>query len=574
MDVDILDQKIAVDDAGLPEAPIDSQAGIKPVVTITAPLALAACGGGGAGSPPPVAGPPPAPPPPPAPTISTADAARFLSQAAMGSAKADIDRVRSLGYAGWLDEQFATPREIKHWDWLVSKGFNASGNTNSQNGFNQTVWRQLISGNDQLRQRVTMALLDFLVISIDALNTNWKAFAAAAYVDILADNAFGTYRTLLEKVSLNAAMGFYLTFLGNRKANAATGAVPDENYAREIMQLFSIGLVKLNQDGTVQTGANNAPIETYTQDDVSGLARVFTGFTLDSSDSSTPDRLGRPLTVNTTLHETGVKTFLGTTVPAGTSALASLAQALDTLVNHPNSAPFISKQLIQRLVTSNPSPAYVGRIAAVFANNGQGQRGDLKAVVRAILLDTEARDTSAALLAANAGKLRAPVNRLTGWARGFGVTSPSDAWAFGDTSSSSTRLAQSPGRAPSVFNFFRPGYTPPNTALASAGLVGPEFQITTEPSVIAYVNYMQTLIQNGTGDTKADYSGLTTLAATPQALVDEVKLILGAQLSPTTVTTITGAVAAIDGSTAAGTNNRIYTAILLVMASPEYITQK
>ena len=550
------------------EIPAPPDLPLSKLVSVSAPaLALAACGGGDdAGGPPVGSGPPPPPPPP---TITGQQAARFLTQAAMGSTKADIDRVRSLGYSGWLDEQFARPRATSHWDWLQARGYADAANQNNENGFNNTMWRQLISGDDQLRQRVGMALLDILVVSINGLDTNWRAFAAANYVDVLMDNAFGNYRTLLERVSLTTAMGLYLTFLGNRKANPATGSQPDENYAREIMQLFSIGLIRLNPDGTPQNGNP----ETYTQDDVSGLARVFTGFTYASGDSSTPARHQQPMTNNAANHETGVKTFLGTTIPSGTAGPASLSQAIDAIFAHPNVPPFISKQLIQRLVTSNPSPGYVSRVASVFVNNGSGTRGDLRAVVRAILLDSEARDDSAAANA-NFGKLRAPINRLTAWARGFGVTSPGDLWAFGDTSSSSNRLAQSPGRAPSVFNFFRPGYTPPNTAISSAGLVGPEFQITTEPSVVAYVNYLQGLIANGTGDMRADYSALLPLATNAQSLVDEVNLILGGGLASATLTTIRTAVESIDGSTDAGKNNRIYTAILLTMASPEFITQR
>jgi uncharacterized protein (DUF1800 family) len=557
----------AVPDMVMPEPESGRERPVLPlsqIVTVAATaVPLAACGADDTTAPPPpVAGPPPPPP------VTAAQASRFLSQASMGATKSEIDRVRSQGYAAWLDEQFARARPTTHWDWLVAQGFNNANNINGEAGFDPVMWRQLIASEDQLRQRVGMALLDFLVVSINGLNTNWRAFAMAAYVDILMDNAFGNYRTLLERISLNAAMGVYLTFLGNRKANPNTGSVPDENYAREVMQLFTIGLIRLNQDGTPQSGNP----ETYTQDDVSGLARVFTGFTYDGTDSSVPDRLRRPLINNASNHETGVKTFLGTTIPAGTAGIASLTQALDTLFAHPNVPPFVSRQLIQRLVTSNPSPAYVGRISAVFANNGSGVRGDLRAVVRAILLDTEARDDAVAG-GANFGKLRAPVNRLTAWARGFGVNSPSNAWGFGDTSSASNRLAQSPGRSPSVFNFFRPGYTPPNTPIATAGLVGPEFQITTEPSVVAYINYMQNLIANGTGDTRADYSALTALAPDAQALVDEVALILGAGLSAASVATIRSAVEAIATTANNSANNRIYTAILLTMASPDFIVQ-
>jgi uncharacterized protein (DUF1800 family) len=414
-----------------------------------------------------------------------------------------------------------------------------------------------------------MALLDFLVVGIDGVDLPWKQFAVAAYVDVLMDGAFGNFRTLMQNISLNVAMGYYLTFAGNRKANPATGSVPDENYARELMQLFTIGLLKLNADGTAQTNGG-VPIETYGQDDITGLARVFTGWNVDSSDNSTPDRVRRPMVNNAGQHESGAKTFLGTNIPAGTAGPQSLSLALDAIFAHPNVAPFISKQLIQRLVTSNPPPAYVARISAVFENNGSGTRGDLKAVVRAILLDVEARNDAIAGTATE-GKLREPIMRLTGWARAFGASSPSGTWPIGDTSSASTRLAQSPGRSQSVFNFFRPGYTPPNSAIASAGLVAPEFQITNEPSVIAYVNYMAAIVANGSGDFKADYSAISALATDSTALIDEIDILLGAALSAATKASIKGAV---DSIAAGATANRVNAAILLTLASPEYLVQK
>jgi uncharacterized protein (DUF1800 family) len=459
-------------------------------------LTLAACGGGGGGG---AAPSPPTPAPAPTPALpSKPQAARFLTQAAMGASKANVDAVAAQGFEAWLDAQFAMPRAISHWDWLVQAGYATAATQNTEQGFDPVMWRQLISSADQLRQRVGMALLDFLVVGIGGVALPWRQFAVAAYVDVLWDGAFGNYRTLMQNISTNVAMGYYLTFAGNRKANAATGSVPDENYARELMQLFTIGLLRLNPDGTLQGGTAQ---ETYTQDDITGLARVFTGWNIANADNTTPDRMRLPMANNAAQHETGAKTFLGTTIPAGTAGPASLTMALDTIFAHANLPPFVCKQLIKRLVTSNPSPAYVGRISQVFVNNGSGVRGDLRAVVRAILLDTEARTESAA---ANYGKLREPVMRLTGWARAFNANSPSGAWAIGDTSSTATRLGQSPGRSPSVFNFFRPGYTPPNTAIATAGLVAPEFQITNEPSVIAYVNYMAALLVNGSGDFRAD----------------------------------------------------------------------
>ncbi|HEV2818096.1 MAG TPA: DUF1800 domain-containing protein [Allosphingosinicella sp.] len=550
--------------------PVEAEAETPSAATLAAAgvtLALSACGGGG-GTPAPA-------PAPPAPAIippTRLQAARFLSQATMGSSRADIDQVVALGFEAWLDAQFAMPRATSHWDWLVAGGYGDASTMNSQAGFDPVMWRQLIASPDQLRQRVGLALLDFLVVGIDGVNVPWRQFAVAAYVDVLLDNAFGNFRTLLERISTNVAMGLYLTFLGNRRANPATGAVPDENYARELMQLFTIGLVRLNQDGTPQM-SGGAVQETYTQDDITGLARVWTGWTLDSADNSSPDRLRRPMVNVAANHETGAKAFLGTTIPAGTDGPNSMRLALDAIFAHQNVAPFVSKQLIQHLVTSNPPPAYVARVAAVFANNGSGVRGDLRAVIRAILTDVEARSDAIAGTT-TAGKLREPVARLTGWARAFGASSPSGAWPIGDTSSSATRLGQSPGRSPSVFNFFRPGYTPPNSAIAAAGLVAPEFQITNEPSVIAYVNYMAVLVSAGSGDFRADYTSMSALAGNSTNLVDEVDILLGAALGAATKASIRAAVDAIAIGSANATLNRVYTAILLTLAAPEYLVQK
>lgn len=533
-------------------------------------LALAACGGDG-GSPAPT----PAPVSAPIPivqSISATSASRFLAQASFGATTTDIAEVQAKGFGGWITDQVARPRTA-HWDWLVGAGYNAAGFVNGTQGYDPSVWRQMIAEPGQLRQRVGMALLEMLVVGIEGLTVSWKQFTAAAYLDLLLDNAFGNFRTLLDRITTNAAMASYLTFLGNRKANAATGSVPDENYAREFMQLFTLGLNQLNMDGSVKT-AGGAALETYGPSDVSNLARVFTGLVLDSTDNTTPDRYRRPLVMNASLHETGASTFLGITVPAGTAGMEAIKIALDGIFAHPNVPPFVSKQLIQRLVTSNPTPAYVARVATVFADNGAGVRGDLQAVVRAILLDSEARGDTA-LTAPASGKLREPVLRLTGWARAFGATSPSGAWAIGDTSSASTRLAQSMGRSQSVFNFFRPGYAPPNTAISTAGLVAPEFQITNELSVVAYINYMSVVIATGTGDVKADYAAILTKANDSAALVDEVNLLLAAgQLSAATVAAIRVAVDSIATTSTGGPTNRVQTAILLTLASPEYLTLK
>ena len=549
-----------------PSGPIDRSAPLIGVALAAAgSLALAACGDGGSASPPP--GPPPAPV---TVKVTAVQASRFLSQAAIGHSKADLLNLADSGFDAWLTAQFGVARAQKFWDYLVANGFDAAANINTTSGFDSMVWAQLMGSGDGLRQRVGLALLDQWVVSVDGFGGSWRAFALAAYLDVLWDNAFGNYRDLMEGVSTNAAMGLYLTFLGNTKANAATGAIPDENYARELMQLFTIGLTMLNMDGTpVLSGGN--PVPSYNQADVSQAARVWTGYTYATADNTTPARLRLPMPITAAKSETGGASFLGITIPAGSDGATARRIALDGLFNHQNVPPFVSKQLIQHLVTSNPSPGYVGRVAAVFANNGSGVRGDMKAVIRAVLIDPEARDDSQAS-STTFGKLREPVVRLVQWAKAFGVASASQLWQFGSTSSSATRLGESPGRAPSVFNWFRPGYTPPGSTIATSGMVAPEFQITNEPTIIAYVNYMQTVIVNGAGDSKPDYSALTTIAADSQALLNELNLVLAAnQISAATISQMKTALDTIATTTTTGTLNRIYAAIVLVMASPEYL---
>jgi len=547
------------------------------LASVTAISSLAACGGGGGGNTSGGVSPLPTPAPSPAPSTA-AEAGRFLAQATLGYSRPEVTALLGMKYSDWIDAQFALPRTQSHWDWLIANGYNNATNINSTAGLDNTIWRKFISSTDTLRQRVVLALSELCVVSVLGVNAQWRQFSVANYLDILEANAFGNYRTLLGQISLSPAMGYYLTFRGSVKANPTTGSEPDENYARELMQLFAIGLLKLNTDGSLQVDASGNAIETYTQADVSGLARVFTGWNLDVSGLTSPyppDYQQRPLISVAANYETASKTFLGATIPAGTSASDSLKMALDTIFAHPNVPTFVSKQLIQRLVTSNPSPGYVARVSQVFADNGSGVRGDLKAVIKAILLDSEARDPAAAT-ASTFGKLREPVVRLLNWARAYSVKSPSGAWSVGDLSDPATRLGQSPMRSGSVFNFFRPGYVPPSTTLSALGLTGPEFQITNESSVAGYVNYMQRAISGvGVGDLAADYSSLLALAGNSASLLKEINEVLGAsQLSSSTLTAMQGALDTIPTSTSAGALNRIYAALTLVLASPEYIAQR
>jgi uncharacterized protein (DUF1800 family) len=511
--------------------------------------------------------------------ITDAEASRFLAQASMGATRAEMAQVQKLGYGKWIDSQFALPQTMSRWDWLFAHGFDAATNKATEQGFDSTSWCKLLSSPDTLRQRIALALSEILVVGIDGLSGGWKAFAAAHYQDVLENNTFGNFRQLLEDVTLSPAMGEWLTYRGNVKANPKTGSLPDENYAREIMQLFTIGLVQLNLDGTPKL-VNGIAQYTYGQSDVMGLARVWTGWNWDpagltgAAALAKPDFQGRPMKQVPANCEIGEKDFLGTVIPAGTGGVASMHIALDTLFNHPNVGPFIGKQLIQRLVTSNPSPAYVARVAGAFNNDGNRVRGNLRAVIKAILLDTEARNAGN-IGQPGFGKLREPILRFTNWARAYGATSPSGTWAIGNTSDPATRLGQSPLRSPTVFNFFRPGYAPPNSDLAKAGLLAPEFQITNATSVVGYVNVMQRVIAKGVGDVLGNYSTLTPLAHDASALLREINVVLAAgQVSAANLTVMANAIGSMPGNTAVGLGNRVFAALLMVMASPEYIVQK
>jgi len=333
----------------------------------------------------------------------------------------------------------------------------------------------------------------------------------------------------------------------------------------------------LNPDGTPEL-TDGATTPTYGLPDITGLARVFTGWDFDlqgqsvGAGTATPDFTRRPMVQVPKRYETGAKTFLGTTIPAGTDAVTGLGLALDAISAHPNVAPFFSRQLIQRLVTSNPSPAYVARIAAVFEDDGKGVRGNLQAVVRALLLDDEAREPGES---ADYGKLREPILRFTGWARAFSVASPSGLWAVGDTSDAARGLAQSPLRSPSVFNFFRPGYVPPNTALDASELEAPEFQIANESSVVGCINFLQRAVQGSIADLTPDYTALVALADDAGALFAELNLVLAAnQIGASTISALATAVSTMASGSDATRRARVNAALVLVLAAPEYIVQK
>lgn len=547
---------------------------------------LSACGGGGGGGGGSGGGGISPPPPPPVPVLTELEATRFLLQAQFSATDAEATALRNAGYDNWLNTQFNTAPSRTGVAFLDSIGHNeitSEGRYFWPQYGDFMIWNQLLTGSDQMRKRMALALSEFFVVSLTPLDGFWPGYAIAAYWDHLTANAFGNFRTLLEEITLNPAMGFFLNTRGNLKADAATGRVPDENYAREVMQLFTIGLHELNSDGTEKKDSNGNPIDTYTQSDITNLARVFTGYDHSyarvqqtyapwvgyhiPSTELVRDRMA----LTATNHSPEAVDFLGTHIPANTSGAAALKTALDTLFNHPNTGPFFARQMIQRLITSNPSPAYVGRVAEAFANNGSGVRGDLKAVWRAILTDTEARTLNTD---PKGGKIREPMVRFVQFVRTFGHTSTNGRYEVYDTSSSDNGLGQSPLRSPSVFNFFRPGYVPPNTALATDGHVAPEFQIHNETTTAGYINFLNWFIPWGYNDVRMTYTDLSrTTDAT--ALVDWLNMKFTAnQLSADTRTTIREAINTMPSGSDDDKRRRLHAATLLVMASPEYLVQK
>jgi uncharacterized protein (DUF1800 family) len=576
------------------------------VVIASSALLLAACGGGGGGSPapaPPVSGgptpvpapPAPAPtPPPPGPKAANdTEAARFALHAQFSVSDADLATLKTDGYNAWLSARYAEPLGQTGVAWLDAQGHNSI--TAEQRYFwpqfgDWMIWNQLLAGPDQMRKRAALALSEYFVVSLSPIDGFYPPYVIGAYWDLLTANAFGNFRELLERITLNAAMGFFLNTKGNLKEDA-NGRQPDENYAREVMQLFTIGLYELNPDGTHRLDPNGQPIETYGQSDITNLARVFTGYDWDfisNGGSSTPVSwvnyripsthfASNPMRFRAQDHSALEVNFLGTHIPEDTAGPEALRIALDRLFNHDNTGPFFARQMIQRLVTSNPSPEYVERVAAAFANNGANVRGDLKAVWTAILTDEEAlaAPTSADTLR---GKLREPIVRFVQWARTVGVASTNGWYEIYDTSASDTGLGQSPLRSPSVFNFFRPGYVPPNTAIATANKQAPEFQLVNETTTAGYLNFLLWSTRYAYNDVGPTYAALLLIAHDGAAVLDYLDLHLTAnQLSAETRTVISGAIAEFNitaGSSRDAKLNMLASACFLILASPEYLVQK
>lgn len=617
-------------------------------LTLAVSTMLAACSGGGgsdrsaqvappAGVPPGLPSSPPASPPPSPPvTGPTFDdpfatmqsTSRLLTQASFGPTADGVNALVGTDFSSWLRKELSAPPyaylpELEAYRAVV--GTDELFNPITGNALTFAFWRNAIQGAGQLRQRMAYALSQLLVVSNfgGELLTDLPE-PVMYYQDILSRNAFGNYRDLLEEVTYSPAMGFYLTYMGNQKADPASGRMPDENYAREILQLFTIGLVQLNPDGTPQLDGSGQPIELYDNSDITGLARVFTGLDLVDVVREAPDfdeyahapKFTQPMQVYPQFHSGRDKSFLGTTIPGGTSAAQAIAMALDHIMAHPNVGPFVGRQLIQRFTTSNPAPAYVERVAATFDRGvytlpdgttvGEGRKGDLAATIAAILLDPD-NAIDIALADVRYGKLREPVLRLTHWARAFAAdaSSPEYRPEVYDTLAPEA-LSQHPFRARSVFNFYRPGYVAPGTRTGELGMTVPELQVVNASSTPGYMNFMTSIVFGDSNDVDEEalaelviefedagasfdvdsfttsfvavYEPLFSAAADASRLVDTLDSLL--TYNTLTAATRLGVIEALeaiplgDSRDVGGLAARVRFAVLMIMSSPDYLVQR
>jgi len=562
---------------------------------------------------------------------------RFLTQTTFGPTMKGIGALSHTGYSDWFKQQLVMPATLQSplIDDFSIVGEHAAG---------MAFWQNAITAKDQLRQRMAFALSQIFVIS--DFNEN-QLFdhprAVAAYQDLLTQHAFGNYRDLLNAVTYSPAMGYYLTYMGSEKGDQATGRVPDENYAREILQLFSIGLIELNLDASPVFDDNGNTIETYSNQDITGLAKVFTGLNLNESDfydeegdlrdevfarfdldeevledddafEGEEERLEGaieklvftlPMETFDDSHSNLEKRFLGLTIPANTPAPKSIQLALDHIFAHDNVPPFISRQLIQRFVTSHPSEAYIERVTQTFIEGayqlpngdwvGRHQRGDLSATLAAILFDKEAR---ADRPSSTFGKVREPILRFTAWARAFELENVTPIYMFNlwDTSSN-TSLGQHPYRSPTVFNFYQPNHIALGTQTGMANLNMPELQLINASTIPSYINFMSFFInrqmrsddyleayQDFIDDEElelninlvktsfyANYAPERKLSHMPNALVDHLDTLLTyGTLSSKSKQRIVQAIKSIP---LRDKQRRIEIAILMVMTSPEFLVQ-
>ncbi len=516
---------------------------------------------------------------PAAQTTSAADAMRFNEQASFGPTEANVAEVQQKGRALALEEQFYKPTSTYQdltpiYSQACGSGAGQTCERDNYSAFLPQVrfFRNAVHAEDQLRLRVAFALGQILVISNAEIE---RGYAIAHYQQLLMNMAFGNYRDILREVTLSPVMGQYLNMVNNQKADPARGTEPNENYARELLQLFSIGELLLNPDGTRQLDAVQRPIPAYDQDLIEAFARVFTGWTFPTRPGQArrwpnPENFVGRMEVFTDRHDTGLKTLLfGATLPANQAPDKDLDDAISNVFNHPNVGPFIGKQLIQHLVTSNPSPAYVARVTAAFNSNAQGVRGDMKAVIRAILLDPEA--SGDAKTDADYGKLREPVLLMTGVVRALGGTT--DGVYLRNQSEQNGQLVF---ESPTVFNFYSPDYLAPGTT----DLLGPPFKVLHTGTILRRTNMFNELLftNNGVIRPTTDYPGATgttvslaalqAMASSPDALVDRVNaLMMPSTLAAADRQAILSAINAVPATDPA---KRTRTAVYLVATSPQY----
>jgi uncharacterized protein (DUF1800 family) len=528
------------------------------------------------------------------------DASRFLYQSTLGSGFQEIKALSGTDFEKWIDLQLNLPAHSildetnaiyqETVDWFLMNGGDSADVAPVPNWitFQYAWWTQHMNNPDKLRKRVALALSEILVISILSELQGFGR-ALASYYDVLLTNAFGNYEDLLYQVSLHPAMGFYLSHLNNPKTDTVENTHPDENYAREIMQLFTIGLNELHSDGTNKLDAQGRPIPSYTQKDIKELAKVFTGLGFGGvmpnmyTDTSLFGMgiyladFTKPMKMFGRFHEPGEKFLLNgsTIIPDGQSGLKDIQDAIKALVNHPNTGPFISKQLIQRLIKSNPSPEFVARIAKVFNNDGNGRRGNLGSVVKAILLDPEARDCDWMLDEHN-GQLREPLLRYSHFTSAVDVEQYYGRyWNIGyDFWLNTTQIPLAP---PTVFNFFTPGFTPKGE-IDKKGLVAPEFQIHNSRTSIGYINqvnawtifdYVMYSWEQNEPYAILNLNELEDLAQDPEVLVNRLDILLThGNLSDRTRSIIKQTLDAFK--TGSFRENRVRMALYLMMISPDY----
>ena len=515
------------------------------------------------------------------PTELTArEAARFLDQATWGPTPASVAALQQTTVADWLNAQFALNTSTLPAQPILDS--NGKSNNNLA-PVRAAFFQNAVNGQDQLRQRVAFVLSQIWVVS--AVSAVSPAYAYPSYWQIFQDNAFGNYRDIIQALTLSPAMGRYLDMANNNKANAAAGTAPNENYARELMQLFTLGLTELNPDGTPLLDSNNNPVPTYDQPVVTNMANVLTGWTYPTAPGATAKTnnpayyTGQMFAVDSEHDKTAKTIFSGITIPAGGTASTDLSAVLDALMKHPTMAPFISQQLIQHLVTSNPSAAYIRRVATVFENNGSGVTGDLKAVITAILTDPEARagdstsaaanpvlrhprgarggDSASAAMDSNFGHLREPILFMANVLRGLNATITSTNNVAGNASN----LGEDLFKEPSVFSYFSPQYR------TEKGLPGPEFQIYSTQTAADRADIVSTLLYgNLGGGTKVDLTPFIAAAGNTTDLLNYIaSVFLHGEMSSALTTAATSAVNA-----AATPTEKAEAALYEVLTSGEY----